>query len=212
MTRLMLTKDPRIAPRANASLGATRAAYGAFPDHEVAPGLSTQNSRRHGLAARPYARSRPALDRTPGATCAHTGRGTPGGAPVWHAQVDRAACRLVSTEAPDARASRRYEACASSATAGGFDSAHSPVGFYAGRPHIEDHDVLRVVSTAPVEVAGAHRPGPVRDEIPDLVGIIRSSIVNRCRDLLIWVVARQPPLMHLAAPFTIVFTAGSRSA
>jgi Sigma-70, region 4 len=39
-TRLMLTKDQRIAPRANASLGATRAAYGAFPDHEVAPGLS----------------------------------------------------------------------------------------------------------------------------------------------------------------------------
>jgi hypothetical protein len=35
----MLTKDLRIAPRANASLGATRAAFGAFPDHEVAPGV-----------------------------------------------------------------------------------------------------------------------------------------------------------------------------
>ena len=39
MTRLMLTKDLLIAPRANASLGATRAAFGAFPDHDVAPGL-----------------------------------------------------------------------------------------------------------------------------------------------------------------------------
>ena len=39
--RLRLTKDLRIASRANASLGATRAEYGAFPDHEVAPGLST---------------------------------------------------------------------------------------------------------------------------------------------------------------------------
>ena len=39
--RPMLTKHLRIAPRANASLGATRAAFGAFPDHEVAPGLST---------------------------------------------------------------------------------------------------------------------------------------------------------------------------
>ena len=35
----MLTKDLRTAPRASASLGATRAAFGAFPDHEVAPGL-----------------------------------------------------------------------------------------------------------------------------------------------------------------------------
>ncbi len=46
-----------------------------------------------------------------GATCARTSRGTPSAAPVWHAQADSAACRLVSTEAPDAlRASRHYEA------------------------------------------------------------------------------------------------------
>lgn len=38
--RLIPTVDLRIAPRPNASLGATRAAFGAFPDHEVAPGLS----------------------------------------------------------------------------------------------------------------------------------------------------------------------------
>jgi hypothetical protein len=40
-TGLRLAKGLRIAPRTNASLGATRAAFGAFPDHEVAPGLST---------------------------------------------------------------------------------------------------------------------------------------------------------------------------
>jgi uncharacterized protein YbjT (DUF2867 family) len=34
--------------------------------------------------------------------CARTRRGTPGAAPVWHAQADSAACRLVSTEARDA--------------------------------------------------------------------------------------------------------------
>ncbi len=45
-----------------------------------------------------------------GATCARTSRSTPGAAPVWHAQADSAACRLWSTEAPDARASLALEA------------------------------------------------------------------------------------------------------
>ena len=54
-----------------------------------------------------------------GATCARTSRGTPGAAPVWHAQADSAASRLVSTEAPDARASLALEARASRATDGG---------------------------------------------------------------------------------------------
>ena len=58
MTRLKLTQDLRIAARANASLGATRAAFGAFPDHEVAPGLSTGElapSWPGGTALRPIA-------------------------------------------------------------------------------------------------------------------------------------------------------------
>ena len=59
-----------------------------------------------------------------GATCARTSRGTPGAAPVWHAQADSAACRPVSTEAPDARASLALEPRASRATAGGGGSAH----------------------------------------------------------------------------------------
>jgi hypothetical protein len=126
----MLTKDLRTAPRANASLGATRAAYGASRTTRSPQVSARQNSRRHGLAARPYARSRPALDRTPGRYMRAYESRHPGAAPVWHAKADRAACRLVSTEAPDARASRRYEARASRATAGGVGSAHSsPVGF-----------------------------------------------------------------------------------
>jgi transcriptional regulator with XRE-family HTH domain len=61
-------KRPTDSPRANASLGATRAAYRAFPDHEVAPGLSTAELtppspggtalRPIPAGARPYARGR----------------------------------------------------------------------------------------------------------------------------------------------------------
>jgi transcriptional regulator with XRE-family HTH domain len=60
-------KRPTDSPRANASLGATRAAYHAFPDHEVAPGLSTAELtppspggtalRPIPAGARPYARA-----------------------------------------------------------------------------------------------------------------------------------------------------------
>jgi hypothetical protein len=57
----------------------------------------------------------------------------PGAAPVWHAQADSAAGRLVSTEAPDARASRRYEARASRAPAGGVGSTHPSASSRAER-------------------------------------------------------------------------------
>ena len=66
-THLMLTKDPRIAPRANAGLGAPRAAYGASQGTRSPRASAGQNARRHGVAAQPFARSRPALERTPGA-------------------------------------------------------------------------------------------------------------------------------------------------
>jgi transcriptional regulator with XRE-family HTH domain len=109
--RLRLTKDLRIAPRANASLGATRAAFGAFPDHDVAPGLSTAELTPPwpgGTALRPIAAG--ARPYSGALHAARTSRGTPGAAPVWHAPADSAGCRLVSTEAPDARASLALEA------------------------------------------------------------------------------------------------------
>jgi hypothetical protein len=117
-TRLMVTKGLRTAPRANASLGASRAAYGGSLGRKVALGLSRAERTRHGVAAQRYARSQTALERTP-ALRARTGRGTSGAAPEWHVHAGSAACRLVSTEAwTDARAPRRYEARASRATAG----------------------------------------------------------------------------------------------
>ena len=129
-TRLRLTKDLRIAHASNASLGATRAAFGAFPDHEVASGSKHARTHaamawRHGPTPDPGRRSNVRR----GATCARTSRGTPGAVPVWHAQADSVTCRLVSTEAPDARASLALGVRASRGTAGGVGSARSPVGF-----------------------------------------------------------------------------------
>ncbi len=114
-THLMLTKDLRIAPRANAGLGAPRAAYGACQGTRSPRASAWQNARRHGVAAQPFARSRPALERTPrGATCARTGRGTP--APLRYGTPRPTAPPVGSClqSSPDAlRASRRYEARAS---------------------------------------------------------------------------------------------------
>ena len=126
---LMLAKDLGIAPRANAGLGATRAAYDVSPGHRVPPGPSRAELTPPwpgGTALRPIpAGARPYA----GALHARVRVGRPGAAPVWHAQADSAAaCRLVSTEAPDARASRRYEARASRAPAGSVGSPHPPVG------------------------------------------------------------------------------------
>ena len=53
MTRLILTKDLRIAPRAKAGLGATRAAYGASRGTRSPRASGGQNARRHGVAAQP---------------------------------------------------------------------------------------------------------------------------------------------------------------
>ena len=53
----------------------------------------------------------------------------PGAAPVWHAQADSAACKLVSTEAPDRSGVPALRGARLQATAGGVRSAHSPVGF-----------------------------------------------------------------------------------
>ena len=131
-TRLRLTKDLRIAHALTPASArrATRAAFGAFPDHEVARGSKHGRTHaamawRHGPTPDPGRRS--TVRR--GATCARTSRGTPGAAPVWHAEAGSATCRLVSTEAPDARASLALGARASRATAGGVGSAHSAVGF-----------------------------------------------------------------------------------
>ena len=44
-------------------------------------------------------------------------------------EADSAACRLVFTEAADARASRRYEAQRLQGTGGGVGSTHSHGGF-----------------------------------------------------------------------------------
>ena len=113
-------KRPTDSPRANASLGATRdarratrAAYGASPGHKAAPGISRAEQTppcRGGAAlclipagAQAHAR---------GATCARTGRGSPAPLPLGR-PGRHGARRLVSTESPDSRASRRYAARAS---------------------------------------------------------------------------------------------------
>ena len=73
----MLTKDLRIAPRANASLGATRAEYGASRGTRSPRGLSRAERTplwRGGAALRPIPAGARAYAR--GATCARTGRGT----------------------------------------------------------------------------------------------------------------------------------------
>ena len=51
MTLLRLTKDLRIAPRANAGLGAPRAEYGASRGTRSPRASAGQNARRHGVAA-----------------------------------------------------------------------------------------------------------------------------------------------------------------
>ena len=99
-SNLMLTKDLGIAPRANAGLGAPRAAFGASRGTRSPRASAGQNARRHGVTAQPFARSRPALERTPGALHTRVRVGHPGAAPVWHAQADSAACRPVSAESP----------------------------------------------------------------------------------------------------------------
>jgi len=100
MTRLRLTKDLRIAPRANASLGATRAEYGASPGHKDAPGLSRAERTppwRGGAPLRPIPAGAQAYAR--GRYMRAYGSRHPGAAPVWHAQAESAARRLASTQA-----------------------------------------------------------------------------------------------------------------
>jgi len=97
----MLTKDLQIAPGANASLGATRAAFGAFADHEVAPGLSTAELTPPwpgGTALRPIPAG---ADRTPGRYMRAYESQHPGRRAGMARPADSAACRLVSTEWPD---------------------------------------------------------------------------------------------------------------
>ena len=120
----MLTKDLRIAPRATPA-SARRAPRSAPSRTTRSPGSKHGRTHaamawRHGPTPDPGRRS--TVRR--GATCGRTSRGTPGAAPVWHAQADSGGCRLVSTEAPDARASLALEERASRATAGGVGSAH----------------------------------------------------------------------------------------
>jgi hypothetical protein len=90
MTRLRLTKDLRIAPRANASLGATRADYGVSPGHKVAPSLSRAERTppsRDGATLRPIPAGARAYAR--GRYMRAYGSRHPGAAPVCMARPGR---------------------------------------------------------------------------------------------------------------------------
>jgi hypothetical protein len=118
-THRKVTKDPRMAPSANASLGATRPAYAATPGPTVARGVGRPERAPPWRGGPAYAGSRPALERTQGAPHARVRVAAPRRRSGWDAQADSAAWRLVSQSPPDARASRRDEACAPRAPAGG---------------------------------------------------------------------------------------------
>ena len=130
-TRLMLTKDLQIAHALRRPRRDVRRVR-RLPGHKAAPGLSRAErtpQSRGGASPTPDPGQSPSVRQGARPVCYGT-RHT-GDAPVWHAQADSAACRLVSTAAPDARASLALEARASRATAGGVGSAHSPVGFFS---------------------------------------------------------------------------------
>ena len=100
MTRLMLTKDLRIAPRANAGLGAPRAAYGASRGTRSPLASAGQNARRYAWRRSPSPDPGRRSSVRQGRYMRAYGSQHPGAAPVWHAQADSAACRPVSTEPP----------------------------------------------------------------------------------------------------------------
>jgi len=94
--------------------------------HALTPASARQNSRRHGLAAQPYARSGRRSTVRRGAIGARTSRGTAAplryGTPRPTAPAPVGWClQRPRTPGP----SRRYEARASRAPAGGVGSAHS---------------------------------------------------------------------------------------
>ena len=111
----MLTKGLPDSPSANASPGTTRAVNGAVRRTTPSRASAGQNARRHGVPRQPYARSRPALERTPtGATCARAGSLQAGAASVGTPSLSAPPVGW-SLKSPPTLGIRPYEARASRA-------------------------------------------------------------------------------------------------
>ena len=108
-------KRPTRSPSANASPGTTRAVNGAVRRTTPSRASAGQNARRHGVPRQPYARSRPALERTPtGATCARAGSLQAGAASVGTPSLSAPPVGW-SLKSPPTLGIRPYEARASRA-------------------------------------------------------------------------------------------------